>query len=138
MLVFPGFGDQPINAFQMVKNEIAVPLVELSLSEISKKLEKVMDPGNYKLMKKKLKESKQLMTSLGGYDKAAEVVEKLQQGEIKLVDPPPLLNCENLVYRKLYMYLAILGAKITFCFLGFVYCCCGKKNSLSAKNQKCD
>ncbi|XP_075244060.1 UDP-glucuronosyltransferase 2B33-like [Convolutriloba macropyga] len=124
MLVFPGFGDQPVNAYQLVSNDLAVPLVELSFAEISKKLDLLLGPVRYETMKRNLEKSKTLMTSLGGYDKAAEVVEQVANNAIKLVRPPPMINIEHHVYKQLVFYIAVFGSVFISLSGGVVLLCC--------------
>ncbi|XP_075243968.1 UDP-glucuronosyltransferase 2B33-like [Convolutriloba macropyga] len=134
MLVFPGFGDQPTNAYQLVTHNLAVPLVELSFPEISKKLDLLQEPARYEQMKLSLKKSKHLMTSLGGYDKAAEVVEQVATNAIKLVKPPPMINMEQYVYRQLWFYTGVFGAVFASLSGVMLFLCC----RLCGKKQKRD
>ena len=92
MLVFPGFGDQPLNARRLVNKKVALPLAELTYPEIKKKLDMVLEETRYKEMKDTLKKSKKLMTSLGGYKKAVDVVEKVANGTLTVKETLPLAN----------------------------------------------
>ena len=107
MLVFPFFADQPANADHLVREKMALPLVELTQPEISSKLALLLSPEVYSDCKKRLKKSKEHMTSLGGYEKAADIVEKVASGEINVVDAPKLLNMEQVYNRRLVYYLTI-------------------------------
>ena len=55
MLVFPGFADQTQNARMLVKNNLALPLRELTYPEIRKKVGMVLELSMYWGMKANLK-----------------------------------------------------------------------------------
>ena len=69
------------------------------------------------------------MTSLGGFDKAAEIVEQVERGEIKAVDPPPLVNLTRLMYTALFgltaFFLICVSAVIAFIW----FCCCKNRRA---------
>ena len=92
MLVFPGFGDQPLNARRLVNHRVALPLAELTYPEIERKLGLILEENNYREMKENLKQSKQLMTSLGGFEKSVEVVEKVANGSLRVKSARILAN----------------------------------------------
>ena len=135
MLVFPGFADQPANADHLVREKMALPLVELTQQEISSKLAQILSPEIYSDCKMRLKKSKELMTSLGGYEKAADVVEQVASGEIKVIDAPKLLNMEQVYNRQLVYYLTIFIFMFSV-FIWLVYACCRKICCTSKKNVK--
>ena len=74
------------------------------------------------------------MTSLGGYDKAAEVVEQVATNAIKLVKPPPMINMEQYVYRQLWFYTGVFGAVFASLSGVMLFLCC----RLCGKKQKRD
>ena len=92
MLVFPGFGDQPLNARRLVNHRVALPLAELTYPEIERKLGLILEENNYREMKENLKQSNQLMTSLGGFEKSVEVVEKVANGSLSVKSARILAN----------------------------------------------
>ena len=134
MLVFPGLADQPSNAKKLVEAGMALPLKELTYPEISLKLGQLLDPQIYIKILAELGKSKDYMTSLGGYEKAADIVEKVQRGQIKVIEnPPELLNIEELLARELQMYVAIFIVVTVSLAWGTYKCCCGR--SLKSKND---
>ena len=113
MLVFPGFGDQPVNARSLVEKNMALPLASLTYSEISSKLDAIMEPSKYSEMQKSLRKSKILMTSLGGFSKAAEIVEKVSLGEVTVDHNPDKLfdvlqECKQFLFMNGIIFLALL------------------------------
>ena len=138
MLVFPGFADQPANADHLVREKMALPLDELTHHEITSKLTQLLSPKFYSDCKKRLKKSKEFMTSLGGYEKATDIVEKVASGEIKVVNAPTLLNLERLYNRQLVYYLTIFI--ITFCVLIWLLSSCIRRmcsaSRMKAKSQE--
>ena len=135
MIVFPGLGDQPSNAKKLVEAGMALPLKELTFSEISLKLGKLLDPVVYFKFKAELGKSKDYMTSLGGYEKAADIVEQVQSGQIKVMDnPPELFNIAKLLTRQLYMYVGIGILTVLVFIFGLYKLCC--KRSPGDKTKK--
>ena len=133
MLVFPGFGDQPPNAKKLVRAGMALPLVELSYTEISQKLRRLLEPEFYAECQKRLGKSKTFMTSLGGYEKAADIVEKIASGEIQVIEPAELLNVEELLYKQLSFYAAVfVVTSLLIVMLCIKTCCGGKTKSKTA------
>ena len=120
MLVFPGFGDQPLNARRLVNHRVALPLAELTYPEIDKKLGSILEENNYREMKENLKQSKQLMTSLGGYEKSVEVVEKVANGSIEVRNTRELANFIPKCHR--FMLIVVLITLLVISFvLGMVF-----------------
>ena len=107
MLVFPGFGDQPLNARRLVNNKVALPLAELTYPEVRKKLGLVLEQTRFREMKENLKKSKVLMTGLGGYEKAVEVVEEVANGTLEVIAVPKLANWVPDIHNFIIMLTSI-------------------------------
>ncbi|XP_075258255.1 putative UDP-glucosyltransferase YojK [Convolutriloba macropyga] len=134
MIVFPGLGDQPSNAKKLVGAGLALPLKELTYAEISLKLGKLLEPPVYLKFKAELGKSKDYMTSLGGYEKAADIVEQVQKGEIKVMENPPrLFNVGELLRKQFYMYVGIALFVLFSSVWGIYNFCC--KKLMKAKKE---
>ena len=124
MLVFPGFGDQPYNARELVEHGMALPLTSLTSKEICKKLDKILDIDNYKEMKANFKFTKDFMKSFGGFPRGAEVVKAAARGEIQVRTPPPLYNILNDQMLTIYSVFAVMITALLAIFGSLVFFCC--------------
>merc|ERR1712226_294160 len=124
MLTYPGFGDQPINARELVENNMALPLHSLKAQQIIATIDKLMDKQKYKTMKESLKKHKDYMASFGGFQRGAEIVEKVAVGQLKVQKQPELHDVMKDQMYIIYMFVSALILIIMCSISILVYVCC--------------
>ncbi len=124
-IVFPSAADQQWNARALIVNGAAVDLWDMTFASISQSVAEILEQSNYSKMKSRLREMNQTMTSLGGYSKTAEIVEKVAKGEIKVKQYPEdkTLNLLSVIYielaKGLVVFVVVLVLLVFTCGKGF-------------------
>ncbi|XP_063724173.1 putative UDP-glucuronosyltransferase ugt-56 isoform X3 [Symsagittifera roscoffensis] len=84
MLTFPGFGDQVVLSKRIVALKMGIRLKELTQTQMKISLDQILEPRRYLEMGRNLEQNKDLMMSLGGSQKSADVIEQTENGTIRV------------------------------------------------------